>query len=83
MSENAKAVPFEEMAARIERLAAGDFSGAVVLVPPGDGEALVMLNVDPSQNAAHFWNAAKARIEVAYAEFAEAQRVGDPWGRRR
>lgn len=82
MSDKAK--PFLDMAERVSRLLDGDFAGALIIVPPGDAEPIVMLNVDPSQNAAHFWNAAKNRVEIAFAEFMEAMRgANDPWGQRR
>lgn len=78
-----KARFFEDMAARIRAQREGEFAGAVLIVPPGDdAEPMDFLGIETRPSAAHFWNATKARIDIAHAEFAERERNGDPFRRR-
>lgn len=63
MSDTAQ--PFVEMAARIERMGAEEFAGAVVIVPPGDGEPIAFLLTDPTPNIIQFWTGLQGRVEVS------------------
>lgn len=77
-----KAVLFDEMAKRVRAAPEGEFAGAVLIVPPGDGEPMEFMSVEPRPNPAHFWNGAKARLDIAHAEVLERERTGDPFRRR-
>lgn len=76
-----KADLFTQMADRIKAVADGEFAGAVLIVPPGDGEPVVLCNIEPNASAEHFWIAAKSRMDAAYVAFSEAK--ADPFGNRR
>lgn len=80
-----KALLFERMAARIRAIDEGEFAGAVLIVPPGDDieSAFDFLGIESKPSLAHFWNSAKARIDIAHAEVSEQLRSGDPFARRR
>ncbi len=64
------ALPFAQMAARIERIDEKEFAGAVVVVPP-TGEPIAFLVSDPDPNLAQFWSSVASRVEVAAAEARE------------
>ena len=68
---------FRAMAERIERNAVEEFSGALLIVPPG-GEAIEYLAVNPKPDAAAFWGAVQAFVQRALAEIEERQR--QPFG---
>ena len=55
---------FRQMAERIDRATEDEFAGAMLLVPPGEGEPLAMLLVDPQQKAEIFWFSAKNRVDT-------------------
>jgi hypothetical protein len=76
---------FRAMAERIERQAEGDFAGAMLLVPPGEGEPLQVLLADPEQKPEHFWNIAKVRVDIALGNLVDEQRRAEmsPYGGRR
>ena len=68
------------MAERIVRNEPKEFGGAALIVPPGGGEAIAILLIDPKQDAASFWGAVQAKVAIAVAEMQEAQ--NSPFGRR-
>lgn len=70
---------FRAMAERIERNSAAEFSGALLIVPPG-GEPIEYLAVNPRPDAAAFWGAVQAFVQRALAEIEERQRT--PFGVR-
>jgi len=72
---------FTEMAERIAKNAAEDFSGAFVIVPP-DGKQKSLLVLDNSQSAAIFWGLLRTTAEIALSEIQEAERLGQSYGRR-
>jgi hypothetical protein len=80
-----KAILFEQMAERIRAIRDGEFAGAILIVPPGDDPemALDFLGVESRPNLAHFWNSAKARMDIAHSEASERLMSGDPFARRR
>ena len=73
--------PFSEMAAQIQHNSEAGFGGAFVICPPGGGEALRMLFLNPSPDPAVFWGFVKTTIDVALAELAQ-QQAGQYGGRR-
>jgi hypothetical protein len=74
--------PFSDMAARIEHNKPQDFAGAVVIVPP-NGDAMIMLSLDPSQDAATFWSMVRTKIEVVWKGLvADERRKDTGWGQR-
>jgi hypothetical protein len=77
--------PFDEMSARIAKINPDEFAGAIVVVPPGDGEPIAFLTTDPKPDLMQFWATVKSRIEVRATEAmqAEAANQRDPWGGRR
>ena len=57
--------PFTDMAARIELNAEQGFSGAFVIVPPGEEAApCVMLILDNSGDPAVFWGSVMTRCQI-------------------
>ena len=65
--------PFKEMAQQIEHNGDAGFGGAFVIQPPGGGEALRMLFLNPNADPAVFWGFVKTTIDVALAELAQQQ----------
>jgi len=80
MSEFAQA--FRAMVARIEKMDPADFAGAVVIVPPGDGEPIVELRADPNPDVVGFWAGIETRIETRKMEMARAEQDATTFGRR-
>ena len=80
MIEQAK--PFADMAARLERIEPAEFAGAVVVVPPGDGEPIVFLTTDPAAVPAQFWSSLSSRVETAAVRAQAAEQNAQPWARR-
>jgi len=72
--------PFRDMAARIDKNANAEFGGAALIVPPGGGEPIAILLIDPKRDVASFWGAVQAKVAIAVAEMQEAQ--NSPFGRR-
>jgi hypothetical protein len=62
------AEPFTEMAALIAHNDATRFAGAIVVVPPGDGEPISFMLTDPKPDLVQFWATVKARVEVRSTE---------------
>lgn len=62
------AQPFTDMASRIERLADGEFAGAVVIVPPGGGDAIEYQFAGPRPDLVLFWSSVKSLVEVKTTE---------------
>jgi len=76
--------PFVRMAAAIELNVAGQFGGAVVIVPPKDaGDPVETLILDNSQSPAEFWAALKTRCEIKLSQLIEAERNMATFGRPR
>ena len=82
MSEQSQ--PFFDMATRIEKIDSAEFAGAVVIVPPGDGEPITFLHTDPNPVLAAFWAAVSGRVEIGVASAQEKETAMQPWavGRR-
>lgn len=78
---DAPAQHFADMAARIEKIDLAEFAGAVVVVPPGDGEPIAFLMTDPRPDIAQFWGSAKSRVEVKAVEAINGVQQ-ESWGRR-
>jgi hypothetical protein len=72
--------PFSDMAARIEKIDLAEFAGAVVIVPPGEGEPITFLHTDPNPVLAAFWAAVSGRVEIGVAKAQEAETSMQPWG---
>ena len=81
MADYAK--PFEDMAARIGRIDEREFAGAIVVVPPGEGEPIAFLTTDPRPDLLQFLAAAKTRVELRESEVMAQAQMQDPWGQRR
>jgi hypothetical protein len=78
MSEHA--APFTDMAARIAKIDSAEFAGAVVVVPPGDGEPIAFMTTDPKPDLMQFWSTVKSRVEVRATEaMQQAAAQQDPW----
>lgn len=78
-----EATPFEAMAARIAKIDAAEFAGAVVIVPPKGGDPIQFLITDPTQKPEDFWAFIKSKVEIRTVEIMESARSQDPWGQRR
>ncbi len=82
-SQNAQSQPFLDMAARIEKINAKEFAGAVVIVPPGGGEPITFMHTDPTPVLAAFWATLTGRVEVGTANAQDAEKALQPWAGRR
>ena len=75
---------FTDMANRIGRINGQEFAGAAVIVPPGGGDPITLLLVDPKQDIVQFFATVKSRVEIvtgAVMEAARDQQSGG-WQRR-
>lgn len=63
---------FEEMARLIRHNGPERFAGAIVVVPPGDGEPISFMLADPKPDLVQFWATVKARVEIKAAEALQA-----------
>ena len=76
-----------QMIRRVQATADQDFGGIVMVIPPqGDAhdqdQPIQILLVDPQRDIANFWSTAKAKIDVAVAEFQmQQQRPNMGFGR--
>jgi hypothetical protein len=78
--DGARGKPFIDMAARIAKIASAEFAGAIVVVPPGDGEPIAFLTTDPKPDLMQFWATVKSRVEVRATEaMQQAAAQQDPW----
>ena len=75
--------PFLDMAARIEKIDPEEFAGAVVIVPPGGGEAITFLHTDPAPVLAAFWATLTGRVEVGTANAQDSEKASQQWAGRR
>lgn len=73
---------FAAMAERIAKIDGAEFAGAVVVVPPGDGEPIAFLTTDPKPDVLQFFAAVETRVQVRKAEVMDTQRQTEAWGRR-
>lgn len=64
---------FAAMAARITQNASQPFGGAVVIIPPGTGQTIELLMLDPNSDLAIFWTTIRTKIDIALAN-AEADK---------
>jgi len=71
------------MAEKIKLNKESGFGGAVVIVPPGEGETISFLLLDEKQNAAMFWSMVKTKAEIALSEIEQAERQQGAFGARR
>ena len=65
---------FRAMADRIERNPS-EFGGAVVIVPPGGGDPIEFLLVDPKSDLGQFFGTLKAKIELQLSELQDRARA--------
>lgn len=79
---NDEAQPFLDMAERISRMAA-EFAGAVVIVPPGDGEPITFLLTDPSPSLPQFWSGLQSRVELSALKAQQDESGGPMYGGNR
>lgn len=56
---------FRQMADRIEKNEGEPFGGAVLIIPPGEGMEVEMLNFDPTPDGAIFWAAVRSKADEA------------------
>lgn len=67
---------FRGMAERIERNDDAEFGGAILVVPPTRNgvalEPVAVMIVDPSQDPATLFAIAKAKIDIAAAQYEDA-----------
>ena len=75
---------FTDMAARIEKTDEKEFAGAAVIVPPGGGDPITLLLVDPKQDIVQFFATVKSRVEIVTGAVMEAARdqAQGGWQRR-
>ncbi len=75
---------FERMAADIRAAAEahGQFAGAVVVVPPGEGKPIAFLTSAIEPNVYQFWTNLKSVVEEAMALAQAEMTTRDPWARR-
>lgn len=78
--ENRDADPAKNFAAMAEKIthmraayAATGFGGAVVIVPPGTGDPIELLMLDPHADLAMFWGTIRTKIDILLAT-AEAEK---------
>jgi hypothetical protein len=81
MNGNDAAALFRQMADRIEKNADEEFSGAFLVVPPGDCEPLDGLSVSSKPNIPAFFSNLRGMVEIAIAEVTDAANGGSGRGR--
>ena len=68
---------FRDLAERLERNPPEEFSGAFLIVPPGDGEPIDGLSVATKPNAVVFWTTVSGQLDLAISEYkAREQQMG-------
>lgn len=82
-TETRKESPGFEAAATLDRMSAActlnagpSFSGAIIIIPPGDGKPIELLLLDNRQDPALFWGTVKSYVDTAIADLQEAERNG-------
>lgn len=60
---------FRLMADKIDKNDAEDFSGAVVIVPPGDEQPIELLYLGSKHDVLYFWTQVKTAVDVAQNEY--------------
>jgi hypothetical protein len=81
MNGNDAAALFRQMADRIEKNADEEFSGAFLVVPPGDCEPLDGLSVSSKPNIPAFFSNLQGQVEIVVNELVVAARGGSGRGR--
>ena len=81
MNGTEAAALFRQIADRIERNAEDEFSGAFLIVPPGDCEPIDGLSVSSKPNIPAFFSNLRGQVEIAIAEVADAAAGGSGRGR--
>jgi hypothetical protein len=76
MNGNDAAALFRQMADRIEKNADEEFSGAFLVVPPGDCEPLDGLSVSSKPNIPAFFSNLRGMVEIAIEELQKDQPGG-------
>ena len=76
MNGTEAAALFRQIADRIERNAEDEFSGAFLIVPPGDCEPIDGLSVSSKPNIPAFFSGLRGMVEIAIAEVAEVGGTG-------
>ena len=77
MNGHEAAALFRQLAERLEKNAAEEFSGAFLIVPPGEGaDAIDGLSVSSKPNGAVFWSSVSGQVEIAISEFKANSREG-------
>ena len=72
---------FAAMAQRIDDNIGEPFGGAVVIVPPGGGESIEILMLDPHADLAMFWSAISTKIGIALQALEAEKRQRGGFGR--
>jgi len=68
---------FRKMADRIELNAEEPFGGCAMIVPPGEGAAVIeMLKLDPASDPAIFWGEIKSKADQAVVDLQIQARQG-------
>jgi len=69
---------FRTMAARIDRNPS-EFGGACVIVPPGGGDPIEFLVLDPKGDLSHFYASIQTKLQVQLEELKDKQRGLQAW----
>lgn len=73
---------FRQMADRIDHNEASGFAGAVLIVPPpGGGDVIEMLVLDPQPDVAQFYSTLATRIQNSLTNLDTANRQARAFGR--
>ena len=72
---------FRQLAERLERNPAEEFSGAYLVIPPGEAEPLDGMSLKSKPDPVGFWSAVQGAVELAIADFQEAARKGQGFRR--
>ena len=70
-----------QMADRVERNTSEEFSGAFLIIPPGDSDPLDGLTISEKPNIPAFWAGLRGQVEIAIAEMEAAANGGPGRGR--
>ncbi len=71
---------FRAMADSIDNNEGKPFGGAVVIIPPGGGDAIEMLVLDSREDALQFYTNIKTMAELAYNELLQKEQQKRVYG---
>jgi hypothetical protein len=74
------AAALDELSAKVTLNAANGFAGCFALVPPGEGDVVTTLILDPSASPAVFWSLVSTKAKIALDQIAEDERAGSMGG---